>query len=99
MQLSGGGPTMSHVFFADDLFLFGEAFESQANIIDRVLRRFCRHSRQKVNMSKSKLFMSNNVGGTIAQTISEKWEIPLTDDLGKYLGVPGLHERVNKYTY
>lgn len=72
-------------FFVDDLFLFGEASETQAVVMENILQRFCAYSRQKVNMHKSKLFVSGNVGGTIAQAVSTKWNTPSTVDLGKYL--------------
>lgn len=99
MCLSRGGPILSHIFFADDLFLFEEASESQAEVMAEVLRRFCAHSSQKINVGKSKLFISKNVGSVLAQTIGEKWGVPLTLDLGKYLGLPVLHDHVTKRTY
>ncbi|OMO56897.1 reverse transcriptase [Corchorus capsularis] len=36
-----GGPQISHLFFANDLFLFGRATEAQAHVMRRVLDSFC----------------------------------------------------------
>lgn len=44
---------ISHMFFADDLLLFGEASQQQAEVIFEVLETFCVESGQKVNGAKS----------------------------------------------
>jgi len=41
INLSRGGPKISHVCFADDLILFAEASVVQIRVIRRVLERFC----------------------------------------------------------
>ncbi|CAN1774822.1 hypothetical protein LINPERHAP1_LOCUS13106 [Linum perenne] len=63
------------------------------------LNRFCVASGQAVSFEKSAIFCSKNVDRRIASTISATLGIPLTQDLGRYLGVPVLHERVTKHTY
>lgn len=40
VTLGKGGPSISHLFFADDLFLFGRATENQAHRIRKVLDDF-----------------------------------------------------------
>lgn len=45
-------------------------------------------------MGKFKVYVSRNVGGVIAQSISKKWGIPLTANLGKYLGVLVFHGKL-----
>lgn len=44
---------ISHVFFADDLLLVGEASFKHEAIMERILREFCKEFRQKVNSQKS----------------------------------------------
>lgn len=44
---------MSHLFFADDLLICGEASYSQARLMEHVLREFCHESSQRVNKGKS----------------------------------------------
>ena len=52
ITLSRGGPPLSHIFFADDLILFGEASVSQFNVMVNCLNSFCSFSGQKVNYQK-----------------------------------------------
>jgi hypothetical protein len=60
---------------------------------------FCAHSGQSVNFDKSKLYCSPNVCRELATEISNTCGSPLTNDLGKYLGMPLIHSRVSKSTY
>jgi len=96
---SRGGPSVASLFFADDLILFGEASLAQARTIKNCLDTFCKASGQKVSYSKSSVFFSNNVEDNLARIISEELEIPRTNDLGRYLGMPTLHNRVTKQTF
>lgn len=40
IKLSRSGPPISHLFFADDLILFGEARNSQAYVMENILKAF-----------------------------------------------------------
>ncbi|XVF09026.1 hypothetical protein REPUB_Repub07fG0055100 [Reevesia pubescens] len=48
---------------------------------------------------KSRVFVSPNVDTVIARNLSHLSGIPLTNDLGLYLGVPIVHRSVKKETY
>lgn len=89
-----GGPSIYHLFFADDLFLFGRATEMEANCIRRVLDGFCDASGAKVSLDKSKLYIYPHGSRRNAQKVSEILGIGCSNDLGKYLGVPLIHGRV-----
>lgn len=52
-----------------------------------------------MSLEKSKNFFSDNVHRDLANRISEKSGIQSTRELGKYLGMPVLHERINKDTF
>ncbi|KAG7591715.1 Zinc finger CCHC-type [Arabidopsis thaliana x Arabidopsis arenosa] len=99
INLSRGGPTISHICFADDLILFAEASVSQIRVIRRVLENFCRASGQKVSLEKSKIYFSENVHRDLEKLISDESGIKSTKDLGKYLGMPVLQKRINKNTF
>lgn len=47
------GPALTHIFFVDDLFLFGEADNEQACLMNDILDTFCMCSGKIVNKSKS----------------------------------------------
>lgn len=97
--LSKDGPPITHLFFADDLLLFGEASLAQMNVMITCLDDFCSASGQKVSKDKSRLLISNNVPRGLAPDISRAAGIRLTSNLGKYLGVPLLHKAPTKATY
>ncbi|CAL1355748.1 unnamed protein product [Linum trigynum] len=99
LRLSPGGPTLSHLFFADDLVLFAESDASQIRIIKQCLDEFCSSSGQRVNYHKSAMFVSANIPRRRARALSERMEIPLTVDLGRYLGVMAIHGRVKRGRY
>lgn len=82
----------------DDLLLFVEA-SNQGNVIHEVLARFCEILGQKINMNKPKLYVSSNMGDDMGTQFSNTFGIPLTRDLGIYLGTLLVHRRVNKLTY
>lgn len=63
------------------------------------LNDFCAISGQVISPAKEKLFLSPNFHKLTAREISARCQIPLTADLGKYLGVPLIHKRVSKTTY
>lgn len=50
-------------FLTENLVLFGEASERNINVMMDYVGIFCEISGQKVNLSKSSLFVSPNVHG------------------------------------
>ncbi|KAI5318919.1 hypothetical protein L3X38_038627 [Prunus dulcis] len=99
IKVARGGAAISHLFFADDLILFGEANIQHATIMHDCLETFCGLSGQQVNFEKSKIFCSLNTDRAIARQIAATSGSPLTNSLGSYLGVPLIHFRVNKDTW
>lgn len=88
--------SISHLFFADDLILFAKANTRNCDCIMEVLNEFCEISGQKINLQKSKLFVSSNSPRSEALSLSYQSGIGLTHDLGKYLGTPVLRSRISK---
>lgn len=81
IRVSRNSAPLTHLFFADDLILFGlDSFDTCKTIME-VLNYFCEISGQTVNLNKSKLFVSQNVSR--ARRLSALTGISLTNDLGK----------------
>nr|AIK35195.1 LINE-type retrotransposon LIb DNA [Ipomoea batatas] len=99
IKISRGGIGISHLFFADDLMLFGEATERQAKIMIDCLNTFSSTSGLQVNLSKSTIFCSPNLHAGLRKQIGDKMNIPTSDNLGTYLGIPMLQKRVSRHTF
>lgn len=91
IQVARGGPDISHIFFTDDLLLFGEASFSQARMMEHLLAKFCDFSGQRISRSKTRLWFSPNTSGNLRYSICLEFHISTTTDLGRYLGVPLIH--------
>lgn len=96
---SRGGPEISNLFFADDLMLFREVSVDHELIIRDILDTFCAASGQKLSLPKSMVFFSRNVDSREAQLISASLNIPATEDLGRYQGMPTINGRVTRHTF
>lgn len=99
LKFSRNSTPLTHLFFADDLILFGQDNMNTVKAMMDVLNEFCMMSGQTMSLEKSKVFVSPNVQRNKAWRISDYCGIKLTTDLGKYLGVPMLHKRVTKQEF
>lgn len=99
ISLAPHGPTVSHIFFTDDLLLCGEVSFSQARTVEYILADFCHLSGQWVNRTKSRLWFSPNTPRFMRNLICSTFGISPTSDLGTYLGVPIIHGRVHLHHY
>lgn len=61
LKAGRNGPLISHLMFADDLLLFGQATSCQMACVLRVLDRFCELSGQQVSSEKTSIYFSKNV--------------------------------------
>ncbi|CAL1371641.1 unnamed protein product [Linum trigynum] len=99
VRLTNAGPPLTHLFFADDLLLFAEAEKRQIRVIKQCLEDFCYSSGQRINFSKSILYVSPNVARHKAEDLSTCSGIPLKAALGRYLGIQAIQERVTRGIY
>ncbi|XP_028071512.1 uncharacterized protein LOC114273895 [Camellia sinensis] len=99
IRVSRNGPLLSYLFFADDLILFGEASEANCHSISLLLPEFCSLSGQKISFGKSKVLFSSNVQDDKKHFLTSILGIPVTRNLGKYLGCPIYHSRPSRESF
>ncbi|KAE8719076.1 hypothetical protein F3Y22_tig00109978pilonHSYRG00090 [Hibiscus syriacus] len=83
MILSCGGPSLSHIFFADDLVLFCRVNQDQAALLKSILVQFSRFSGHRVNSNKTRVFFLANVETTCAG----QWVMAITSVFGLIRGL------------
>ena len=95
------GLSFSHVFFANDLMLFAKADYKNCEAIIEVLDNFYNLAGQKVNLNRSRTLFSPNVTRRRKRRICRRLGMSATNNLGKYLGFPIIHQgRVgNAYSF
>ena len=88
VKASQGGPTFSHIFFADDLVLFAKVNATNCIAISETIDEFCRLSGQTVSKAKSKVYFSPNVDRESRESLCDILGFSSTPSLRKYLGFP-----------
>lgn len=99
LKASCDGPTFTHIFFADDILFFGKATSSQCEVMQDTLNMFYEESGQLVSSVKSKKIVPPNVSNRVAKDLSTVCGFTFMKDLGMYLGVPLIHNKVSKRHY
>ncbi|KAA3462890.1 reverse transcriptase [Gossypium australe] len=89
-KASRHGPEISHLLFADDCILFGEATERGARILKEILQEYAHCSGQYVNFNKSTVFFSANTTETSKAMVSSLLEVRTSDNPERYLGLPNM---------
>lgn len=89
VKASRNGPRISHIFFVADLILFDEAMMRQPNTMAKIMNEFYGVSGQKINLQKSNFFASRNIDPLLKEQLHQTFQIPITTDLGLYLGMEG----------
>ncbi|XP_062102876.1 uncharacterized protein LOC133813856 [Humulus lupulus] len=87
IQVARGAPVLSHMFFADDTYIFCKATIEDAEHILHLLSVFESASGQKINYDKSSIFFSRNTEVGLRDSICGELGIHEADDTSTYLGL------------
>ncbi|KAM1803504.1 hypothetical protein ACFX12_029481 [Malus domestica] len=86
-KITPNGTPITHLFFADDSVLFGNATVEEAQGVADVLNVYASGSGQEINMSKSSIFFGTSTSKRTKKKIGETLGIQYKDGFGKYLGL------------
>ena len=92
-------PSVSHLLFADDCFLFFKANEEQAHVMKNILATYELASGQAISLPKSEIYCSRNVPDGLKTTITNILGVQAVLGTGKYLGLPSMIGRDRKATF
>ncbi|WKA07960.1 hypothetical protein VitviT2T_025728 [Vitis vinifera] len=87
-SVARGASTVSHLFFADDSYLFFKATESESWSLKQILLRYQNLSGQEINLNKSALTFSRNTDDVVKRGICSILQVEEQADPGIYLGMP-----------
>lgn len=99
IQVSRGGPKITHIFFADDVMLFCRANTSQINLAMDTVNNFCEASGLKVSIHKSKGMYSLGLTKQRKSHLANISPIKFVSNLGSYLGFPLIQGKASKKHY
>lgn len=88
VRVARGAPTISHLCFVDDSFLFFKATHNETLLIKNLLIVFAQASGQVVNFNRSSISFSANVLESNIRQLCELLEVNATTNHGAYLGLP-----------
>ncbi|XP_028095770.1 uncharacterized protein LOC114293006 [Camellia sinensis] len=86
-------PTLTHLFFADDMLLFLKAEDTEYQKILDLLKVCCEASGQRVNFNKSSVQFSLNVAPAVCDSICALFGFKISSSHAKYLGLPSFWGR------
>lgn len=81
-------PTISHMFFADDSYIFCNASVDSADCVLQILDTFDKASGQQINVDKSSVFFSKNTPNSLKIALCHKLKFKEASDQSMYLGLP-----------
>uniref|UniRef100_A0A803P3J7 Reverse transcriptase n=1 Tax=Cannabis sativa TaxID=3483 RepID=A0A803P3J7_CANSA len=89
-KVARGAPVLSHMFFADDCYVFCKAYEDSTINVIEMLRIFQKASGQQVNLQKSSIFFSANTVNGVKQRVCSTLGVNEAGEESTYLGLPNI---------
>ncbi|CAN1146994.1 Putative ribonuclease H protein At1g65750, partial [Linum perenne] len=88
LKLNRRCPTLTHVLFADNTILFGEASVTEAINIHKTIELYANLTGQTINNQKLAIMFSRHTPNALQDKISRGLGFQVNRTFGKYLGVP-----------
>lgn len=99
VRISRGGPSFSHLFFADDCLIFcGASLRENRNVM-RVISSYELASGQRLNRTKTSLFFSTNTSDEDQAALKNFWGTTACISQDKYLGLPTMVGRGKRHAF
>ncbi|KAM6559477.1 hypothetical protein CsatA_028716 [Cannabis sativa] len=89
-KVARGAPSITHMLFADDSYLFFQATTEAATSVNTLLHTFQMASGQQVNFSKSSIFFSPNTTAQHRSSICSVLGMVEVSEGSLYLGLPNI---------
>uniref|UniRef100_A0A803PUH4 Reverse transcriptase n=1 Tax=Cannabis sativa TaxID=3483 RepID=A0A803PUH4_CANSA len=93
------GVKVSHLFFADDSFVFLEGNEAECDTMSSILQRYSRLSGQQINLEKSEVSMGSRISSQLGNYLANRLGVSLVGQHTKYLGLPSFIGRRKKEVF
>ncbi|XP_012477839.2 uncharacterized protein LOC105793478 [Gossypium raimondii] len=91
--------SISHLLFADDCIIFGDAAIDGACSVRNILKEYELASGQKINLGKSLIYFGANVGEELRAEICGTLGVSWASNPDKYLGLPMMVGRKKKWAF
>uniref|UniRef100_A0A803Q6L7 Reverse transcriptase n=1 Tax=Cannabis sativa TaxID=3483 RepID=A0A803Q6L7_CANSA len=93
------GVKVSHLFFADDSFVFLEGNIDECDTMSHTLHQYSRLSGQQINLDKSEVSMGSRISHQLGQSLASRLGVKLVTHHTKYLGLPSFIGRRKKEVF
>ncbi|KAK9924951.1 hypothetical protein M0R45_033292 [Rubus argutus] len=88
LKICNRAPSISHLFFADDSFIFFKATAPACEVLNEIFTNYELSSGQKINLDKSSISFSHNVHLDQQEALALILNVNRVDKHDKYLGLP-----------